>query len=178
MTSNIFRPFKFGKETFHPQSFDENSFVMNFSLEKGGAVPPHTHQHCDEHFKVVKGEMKFTMNGKTIMKKAGEELYVPKLTPHTQANAGNETAELVISFHPCADTHRLFQILSIIEPNQSISMTTMMKAMYIMDKLKMKQFSHPHPAMANSIIYSIVNIMGKLSGWDKLITKYSDTTNR
>jgi quercetin dioxygenase-like cupin family protein len=152
--------------------------VMNFSLEKGGAVPPHTHQHCDEHFKVVKGEMKFTMNGKTIMKKAGEELYVPKLTPHTQANAGNETAELVISFHPCADTHRLFQILSIIEPNQSISMTTMMKAMYIMDKLKMKQFSHPHPAMANSIIYSIVNIMGKLSGWDKLITKYRDTTNR
>ncbi len=178
MTSNIFRPFKFGKETFHPQSFDENSFVMNFSLEKGGAVPPHTHQHCDEHFKVVKGEMKFTMNGKTIMKKAGEELYVPKLTPHTQANAGNETAELVISFHPCADTHRLFQILNIIEPNPSISMTTMMKAMYVMDKLKMKQFSHPHPAMANSIIYSIVNIMGKLSGWDKLITKYSDTTNR
>ncbi len=178
MTPNIFKPFKFGKETFHPQSFDENSFVMNFSLEKGGAVPPHTHHHCDEHFKVVKGEIKFTMNGKTIMKKAGEELYVPKLIPHTQANAGNETAELVISFHPCADTHRLFQILAILEPNQPISKTTMMKAMYIMDRLKMKQFSHPHPAIANSIIYFIIIAMGKLSGWDKLINKYRDTTNR
>ncbi len=178
MTPNIFRPFKFGKETFHPQSFDENSLVMKFSLEKGGAVPPHMHLHCDEHFKVLKGEMKFTMNGKTIMKKAGEDLYVPKLIPHTQANAGNETAELEISFHPCADTHRLFQILAIVEPTKPISMTTMMKAMYVMDRLKMKQFSHPHPALANSVIYFIVIAMGKLSGWNKLITKYQDTINR
>lgn len=48
MAANIFRPFKFGKETFHPQSFDENSFMMNFSMEKGAAVPPHKHFHTDE----------------------------------------------------------------------------------------------------------------------------------
>ncbi len=145
---------------------------MDFSIGKGGSVPPHMHQHCDEHFKILKGEMKFTVNGKVIMKKAGEELYVPKLTPHTQANAGNETAELQVSFLPCADTHHLFQMLAFAEPAKPVSTITMMKAMYVMDQLKLKQFSHPHPAFANSLILGIVNAMGKLSGWNKLVASY------
>lgn len=68
--TNIFRPLRMGKEVFHPQSYDERSFVMNYTLEKGGMVPPHLHVHMDEYFSVVRGEMKFIVNGKTIIKKS------------------------------------------------------------------------------------------------------------
>lgn len=53
MTTNIFRPIQLGKETFHPQSFDENSFVMIYKLESDGMVPPHLHIYMDEYFSVI-----------------------------------------------------------------------------------------------------------------------------
>lgn len=168
MAANIFRPFKFGKETFHPQSFDENSFMMNFSMEKGAAVPPHKHFHTDEHFFVTDGEVTFTVDGKEVTKKAGEELLVPKLVPHS-ISAKSQAVKMKVTFTPCADTHRLFEILAAVEPTEVISIKTMSKAMYVMHQMKLRQFSNPHPAIANSIIYAIVIFIGKLAGWDKLV---------
>lgn len=50
---------------------------MHYKMEKGGMVPMHYHAHVDEYFIILKGEMKFKVNGKTIIKKAGEEIMVP-----------------------------------------------------------------------------------------------------
>jgi quercetin dioxygenase-like cupin family protein len=86
MKTDIFRPLKIGKEVFHPTSFDENSFVMNWTMEAGGAVPQHVHKYMDEHFTITKGEILFTVNGKKIIKKEGEELFIPKGTAHSIKN--------------------------------------------------------------------------------------------
>jgi len=173
MAPNIFRPFKFGKETFHPQKFDENSFVMGFSVEKGGSVPPHKHEHASEHFSVLKGEVIFTVDGKKVIKKAGEEILIPMHTPHL-FTVIKEDAEMTVTFAPCADTHRLFQILATIEPSGEVTMTTMSKALFVMLEMNLKQFSNPHPAFANNIINAIVIATGKLWGWNKLTKQFSD----
>jgi len=176
MAPNIFRPFKFGKETFHPQSFDENSFVMNFHMEKGAAVPPHKHVYASEHFRILRGEITFTVEGKKVIKTAGEEMMIPKLVPHS-ISAENQDVEVIVTFSPCADTHRLFQILATIEPSGAVTMTTMSKALYVMLQMNLKQFSNPHPAIANSIINAIVIATGKLWGWDKWTNKFRNTIN-
>jgi mannose-6-phosphate isomerase-like protein (cupin superfamily) len=176
MTPNILRPFKFGKETFHPQSFDESNFVMKLTVEEGGAVPPHKHLHTTEHFRILKGEVTFKVNGEKVVRKAGEELFVPKLTPHSFSVGKNE-AEMIVTFVPCADTHHLFQILAVVEPTEPITVKTMSKALYVMLQMNLRQFSNPHPAIANSIINAIIIFTGKVWGWDKLINKYCDTTN-
>jgi len=169
MTTNIFRAFKIGKETFHPQTFDNHSFVMNYKLEPGGGVPPHAHLHMDEHFHILKGEMKFAVNGKTIIKKAGEEIIVTKGIKHSISNAGREQVEMIVKYMPCSDTHRFFEIISTLDDTKPATVKTLMQALYIANQLKLEQFSHPQPMVANNIIIGILKVVGKLSNWDKLV---------
>jgi quercetin dioxygenase-like cupin family protein len=171
MATNIFRPIRIGKETFHPESFDTNSFIMNYKLEAGGMVPPHAHLYMDEHFSVIKGEMKFKVNGKTILKKAGEEIIIPKGIKHSIANAGKEKVEMTVKYMPCSDTHHFFEIISTLDNIKPATMKTLMQALFIADQLNLKQFSHPQPMIANKIIMFILKGVGKLSNWDKLVLR-------
>ena len=172
MSNHFFQPVKIGKETFHPQSYDENAFVMHYKMEPGGMVPPHLHIYMDEYFTVIKGEMNFKVNGETIVKKAGEQIMVPKGTTHAISNKGKEEVEMTVKYMPCADTHRLFEILAAFNAEKPATMMTMMKTFYVMHQLKLKPFSTPQPAFANSIMVNVVSLMGKLSGWDKLVKQF------
>jgi quercetin dioxygenase-like cupin family protein len=163
MNTTIFRPIKIGKETFHPQSFDNDAFVMNYKLEARGIVPPHAHLFMDENFSILKGEMKFKVNGKTLIKKAGEEITVPKGVKHSIANAGKEQVEMTVKYMSCTDTARFFEIIATLDETKAASTKTLMQALYIADRLKLKQFSHPQPMFANHIIMFILKLTGKLS---------------
>jgi mannose-6-phosphate isomerase-like protein (cupin superfamily) len=170
---NIFRSIKFGKETFHPQSFNEEAFVMNYRLEKRGMVPPHFHAHMDEHFKVLSGEMKFTINGKSVIKTAGEEIIVQKGVPHSIRNMGEGIAELNVTYIPCADTHRLFEMLVTLDETRPFTVRNLLKAAYLTPKLKLREFSTPAaPAFVGALIKGIINTMGKWNGWDKHLTQF------
>lgn len=173
--SNIFRPFVFGKETFHPTSFNDNEFVMHYKLEKGGGVPPHHHKHMDEYFEVLKGEMKFKVNGETIIKKAGEKIMVPMGITHSIKNSGEELVEMTVKYAPCADTNRMFEILAVLDESHPSKMTNLLKYFYLVPKLGLKEFSSPRPAFVGSTINGIVWIMGKVSGWDKLKSNLHDS---
>jgi len=115
MKTNIFRPIKIGKETFHPKFFDESSFIMDWTMQEGGAVPQHLHKHMDELFTVTEGEVLFTVNGQKMIKKTGEVLFVPRGTPHSIKNETKEKIGLTVKYSPCADTHRMFEIIATLD---------------------------------------------------------------
>lgn len=170
--TNIFRPLRVGKEMFHPQSYDENSFVMNYTLEKGGMVPPHLHVHMDEYFSVLRGEMKFIVNGETIIKKAGEAIMVPKGVKHAIKNAGHEQVEMNVTYVPCADTHRMFEAFAAFDEKDPGKMMNMIKAVYICMALNVKEFSAPQPAFIGSVLKGLVLVMGKFGGWKKYVSQF------
>jgi len=172
MATNIFRPIKFGKEVFYPKSYDENSFVMDWTMEAGGMVPPHKHEFMDEQFTVTKGEVLFTVNGKKVTKKVGEVLLVPKGTPHSIKNPVKGQIGLTVKYSPCSDTHRLFEMIATFDETNPGKVMNMLKAFYVGSRIGLKPFSTPHPAVASSIINFIVTVTGKVSGWDKLVTKF------
>ena len=172
MTTDIFRAIKFGKEVFYPKSYDENSFVMDWTVEAGGKVPSHVHIHMDEHFKITIGEILFEVNGEKIIKRVGEEFFVPRGTIHSVTNAIKGQAGMTVTYSPCADTHRMFQILSTLDNEQPNSMMNMMKYFYLVPRLGLKEFSSVRPVFLMTIMTGVVTIMGKLAGWDKLINKY------
>lgn len=172
MTADIFRSIKLGKEVFHPKFYDENSFLMEWTVEAGGKVPPHVHYHMDEHFKITKGEIAFQVNGEKITKKSGDEFFVPKGTIHSVTNVFKGQSEVTVKYSPCADTHRMFQILSTLDKEKPDSMMNMMKYFYLVPRLGLKEFSSIRPAFLMSIMNGMATIIGKLSGWDKLITKF------
>lgn len=173
METNIFRPIKLGKEVFRPKSYDENSFIMDWTIETKGKVPTHVHNYMDEYFAITKGEILIEVNGEKIIKKEGEELFVPKGTPHSVANPIKEQVEVTVKYSPCADTHRMFQIIATLDETNPGSFINMMKYFYLVPRLGLKEFSMIRPAFVMRIMNGIVTVMGKLSGWDRLVQKFA-----
>lgn len=173
MKVNIFREIKLGKEIFIPKQYDENSFVMDWNMQAGGKVPTHFHKYCDEHFKINKGEILFIVNGQKITKKAGEELFVQKGIPHALNNIGKDSVQVTVSYSPCADTHRLFEILVQLDEKNTGNPINMIKYFYLAPRLGLKEFSTPSPAFISSILNGLSTFIGKLLGWNKLLLKIS-----
>ena len=174
MKINIFKEINLGKEVFIPKHYDENSFVMDWTMEAGGKVPPHFHKYTDEHFKINKGEILFTVNGQKMLKKQGEELFVPKGIVHTLSNSGKGQVHVTVTYSPCADTHRFFEIMATLDDKNTGSPNNIIKYLYLAPRLGLKEFSTPGSAFVLSILNGLTSIMGKLLGWDKLLLKFKE----
>jgi len=145
---------------------------MEWTMEPGGKVQTHTHEFSDEYFFITKGIVKFTVNGKTTYKKAGEELLVKKNIPHSITNDTNEEIAVNVKYSPCADIHRMFTIMATLNKSNPGSSVNIMKYFYLVPRLGLKSFSTPQPKFVFLILTSIITIVGKLSGWDKLVEKF------
>ena len=68
-------------------------------FRKGGEPPAHFHQHEDEIFYVLEGEMDFHIGDKKFTAKAGELAFVPRDVPH-QFSLVSDTAKALILISP------------------------------------------------------------------------------
>jgi mannose-6-phosphate isomerase-like protein (cupin superfamily) len=80
-----------------------------------GAFPPggfagveHVHPKQDEHFEVLAGEARFTVEGVDRVLGAGETIEVPAGTSHTFGNAGQEEMRVVFEFCPAPESTSQF----------------------------------------------------------------------
>ena len=55
--------------------------VARFELRQGGVVPVHAHENEQVSF-VISGALKFTIDGRDIIVRAGELLQIPSHVPH------------------------------------------------------------------------------------------------
>jgi quercetin dioxygenase-like cupin family protein len=62
--------------------------------------PVHQHQHEDELFYVIEGEVTFEVDGKRTVATAGTTLFAPRLTKHAFQNFSQSTARLLIVLVP------------------------------------------------------------------------------
>src|ERR1043165_8409721 len=172
MTIDIFKPMSMGKEVFHPISFDENTFVMNWSVEGGGMVPPLVHIHMDEHFTVTYGEVTFTINKQKIIKQPGEELLVPKGVEHSIKNHTCQQVGLQEKYTPCADVHRIFEIVATLSEINPGSAVTVIDLSYVYPRLGLKEFSTIAVPGVMPVLHFVITVTGKLAGWDKLVVQF------
>lgn len=69
--------------------------------EPGDIGPPqHVHHAHDETFYVVDGTYEFTMGDESVTMTAGAYLFLPRGTPHTFRNAGDDLGCIVGMFAP------------------------------------------------------------------------------
>ena len=175
MVNIINRPISFAGETFTPRNFDNNNFTMDWETVKGNQVPLHFHRHMDEHFTVTKGEATFTVNGETIVKKEGETLLVPKMTPHSIANKTNDSIGLRVTYTPNADAHKMFQAWAMFQDNGDSMLTGMTKWLYIQEKLDWQKFSEPADGGGKAmfaVFGALANLFGGLFAWKKYLDKF------
>lgn len=87
------------KEVMNPKVWrkvitGEKAMLAQVFIAKGGVVP--THQHESEQISyIVEGALKFDMEGKEVVVRAGEVLHIPSNVPHS-AVALEDTLDLDI----------------------------------------------------------------------------------
>jgi len=172
MPINIFRPIRLGKEVFHPKSYDENSFVMDWNIESGGKVPSHAHMHANEHFRITSGEITFVLNGEKTIKKSGEEFFVPLGVTHSVINSNNGQSTMTVTYSPCADTHRMFEIIATLDEKNPGSMVNMVKYFYLVPRLGLREFSTIRPPFIMHFMNGLATLIGAISGWKKMVERF------
>ena len=78
-----------------------NIMVARVLLKKGAVVPMHSH-HNEQVTYILDGALKFWIDGKEIVVRAGEVLTIPRNMPH-KAEALEDTVDLDIFNPPRAD---------------------------------------------------------------------------
>jgi hypothetical protein len=82
---------------------------------------------------------------------------------------------LKVTYSPCADTHRFFEILATLDQANPGSTMNMMKYFYVCPRLGLRAFSTIQPVFLAKAINGLVTFMGKVSGWDKLVKQFAET---
>ena len=104
-------------QTFKLTGKDTNGLftLIEEENEPGTGIPPHVHEHEDEVFKVIEGEMELTVGGKTTILKAGDLAFGPRGIPHSWKIIGDSKAKVILSVFP-AGIEEMFEELGALPP--------------------------------------------------------------
>lgn len=86
-------------------AWGEKAMMTIFDFEPGSAVPGHSHPH-EQITYVVKGELEFTLNGKTVLLKEGDGVVIPPGVEHS-ARAAAGCAKAVDAWYPMREDYKL-----------------------------------------------------------------------
>ena len=69
-------------------------------IPPGGGPPPHVHQHEDEGFVVLEGEVEFLVGDRWVRAAPGASFFGKRGTTHTFRNAGTTPSRVVVTIAP------------------------------------------------------------------------------
>jgi mannose-6-phosphate isomerase-like protein (cupin superfamily) len=85
---------------------DGDLSLMERSLPpRGRRPPPHRHTNCSEAYFVLEGVVSVTVDGNELELGPEGFVLVPRGTPHTFGNAGEEEARLLVIHAPAMDAY-------------------------------------------------------------------------
>jgi mannose-6-phosphate isomerase-like protein (cupin superfamily) len=85
---------------------DGDLSLMERSLPPGGRKPPpHRHTNCSEAYFVLNGLVSVIVDGQELAVGPEGFVLVPRGTPHTFGNAGEEEARLLVIHAPAMDAY-------------------------------------------------------------------------
>lgn len=175
MKVNILREIPwFGGNYFHPKYYDDSVFRMESCLRAGKSVPAHYHKYFDEYWTVKQGNPIFVLGKEKHPRKIGETFTAAKNVVHALVNEGTEDVILETEMRPCADMVKMMSIIAGLQDDGEKNW--MFKYFYLEKREGLKEFSHPTDLpvkIMTALLMPITMAIGKISGWDKLVGKYT-----
>ena len=83
--------------------------------QPGMGIPAHVHEHEDEIFQVLSGQVEMTISGETRTLNAGDLVFCPKGIPHAWKVVGAQPAKAMLSIFP-AGLENMFEELAQMPP--------------------------------------------------------------
>ncbi len=74
-------------------------------------IPMHVHKNEDEVYKILEGEVEFTVGNKKSILKSGDTIFLPRNIPHTWKVVGTINAKVYLDIFP-AGLENMFEELS------------------------------------------------------------------
>jgi len=144
----------------------------------GNAGPPeHFHPTYDEHFDIVLGDFIFKIEGKEQSVGAGQQLLIPKGTPHTFRCVGDRHGVTIVETRPAARTGEVIATLFGMAHEGALTpqgQPRFMQAMVIGSEYADDTvFTNPPPGIAIPIAKALAPI-GRLLGYRPTYAKLLD----
>ena len=80
-----------------------------FALPQASPAATHVHPRQEERFEVMAGTLKLSIDGVEKTVGPGDVAVVPRGTPHTWRNIGDDEAHLAVDFRPALRTEMFFE---------------------------------------------------------------------
>jgi quercetin dioxygenase-like cupin family protein len=99
-------------ESVEIRSSTAATLEVEVTYGSGGSRPPkHFHPQQDEHFQVLEGELKINLAGTERLLKAGDEVKIPRGSPHQFWNPGTQPARAIWRTSPGGRTEQWFRAI-------------------------------------------------------------------
>ena len=88
--------------------------AIDITVPPGAGAPPHTHEHEDETFYGLEGEVTLLMEGldAPVVLRAGDYVFAPRGKWHAFQNQGASTARMLVTVLPGANLVAMFSELA------------------------------------------------------------------
>ena len=80
-----------------------------FALPQGSPAATHVHPRQEERFEVMAGTLRLSIDGVEKTVGPGDVAVVPRGTPHTWRNVGDDEAQMLVDFRPALRTEMFFE---------------------------------------------------------------------
>ncbi|GAB5553068.1 MAG: hypothetical protein Sapg2KO_26590 [Saprospiraceae bacterium] len=145
-------------------------------VSKGQTVDDHIHLLQNETFKVTAGRLTCIQNGEIVHVNAGEEIVLPKNTPHNHYNEDDQPAEYIQVIEPAYDldyfAENLFGMINdgIVKEGKMPFFQAMITGQY----LDSKTFLAAIPLKLQQTLAAILGPILRVFGYRALYKKYTD----
>jgi quercetin dioxygenase-like cupin family protein len=171
----------FGKETFTPVLFSNDSFVFDWEMTPGHKVMEHIHPNVDETFNVTEGEITFVINGNATTAHAGDEFTIQRQVAHSIKNDSATIARCRVTYSPSGDQGKFFNVGMFLlgeAPASNGSMSLVFKMMFVSRQMNYEDFSTPASFMGKlvfAVLWAPVKVWGDVAGWRNITRRYRET---
>ncbi|GCE29805.1 hypothetical protein KDA_52890 [Dictyobacter alpinus] len=157
------------------QSSNGKEFAFELYARPHGAVAAeHIHPMQEEIFEVVKGTMRFSINGKQSDALAGEKVSVPPGTRHSWWNESNEELIAHVALRPALDSETFFETLFGLARDGKSNKQGLPNILQVavLSSAYRNSMQLPLPAPALKILYGLA-VFARLLGYRASYPKYS-----
>jgi quercetin dioxygenase-like cupin family protein len=72
--------------------------VGRVMIKKGMSNPQHAHPNCTEVLYMLEGTLEHTVDGETVVTRAGDTIIVPAGVVHVARNVGDGDADMIVAY--------------------------------------------------------------------------------
>ncbi len=150
----------------------DQPLVMEATYQPGGVYPPaHIHPSQDEHFELLQGAMSVRMAGREQVYTAGQCFDVPRGTPHTMRNSGDEDAVMIWEVRPALKTRTFYETLAALEADGKTRANGQPYLLQLAVLLREYRGEFV-PVVAAPLRWLVVNVLAPIGRWRGYTGRY------